>query len=122
MTKYILRIEKDRMKWIRVKKATRQYISLEGRFYDNRDALYMKDIHSSDAVRFTPIDSNQVGMFKPVFVDPNDLRAGIMSKEIAGTKKKAWLNFDVSKVWMYLVGVIIGGAVIITILNGGLGI
>ena len=122
MTKYILRIEKDRMKWIKVKKATRQYISLEGRFYDNRDALYMKDIHSSDAVRFTPIDSNQVGMFKPVLVDPNDLRAGIMSKEIAGTKKKAWLNFDVSKVWMYLLGIIIGGAVIITILNGGLGI
>lgn len=120
MTKYIVRIETDRIRWIKVKKATRQYISLEGRFYDNRDALYLKDIHSSDAIRVTPIDSNQVGMVRPVFVDPNDLRAGIMSKEIAGTKKKAWLNFDISKLPMILIGIVVGGAVLMTILQGGL--
>lgn len=120
MTKYIVRIETDRLKWIKVKKALRQYVGLDGRFYDNSDWTYIKDCHSSDAIRVTPIDSNQVGKVIPKLIDPNDLRAGIMSKEISGDKKKSMMNFDASNLWKYLIAIIIGGSVLYTILTGGI--
>lgn len=120
MTKYIVRLECDRIRWFRIKKADRELITLSGRLYDNEDCLYLKDKHSSDAVMVKPIDSNQVGKPRPVFVDPNRIRAKIMSKEIAGNKKRAWLNLDASKLWMVFIAVIVGGSVMITILNGGL--
>lgn len=120
MTKYIVRLETDRIKWFKIKKAHRELITLHGRLYDNEDRLYVKDRHSSDAIMIKPIDSNQVAKPRAVLVDPNRIRAKIMSKEISGSKKKAWLNFDASNLWMYLIGAIIVGSVLITILNGGL--
>ena len=120
MTKYIVRLETDRIKWFKIKKAHRELITLHGRLYDNEDRLYVKDKHSSDAIMIKPIDSNQVAKPKAVFVDPNRIRAKIMSKEISGSKKKSWLNFDASKVWQLLLGVIIGGVILYTILTGGL--
>lgn len=120
MTKYIVRLECDRIRWFKIKKAERELITLHGRLYANEDRLYLKDKHSSDAVMIKPIDSNQVGKPQAVFVDPNRIRAKIMSKEISGNKKKAWLNLDASKLWMVFVAVIVGGSVLITILNGGL--
>lgn len=119
MTKYLVRIECDRIRWIRIKKAARIFVSIDGRLYRNDDALYLKDAHSSDAIRVTPIDSNQVGRVRPMIVNPDDTRAYIMSKEIAGTKKKSWANLDASKIWMYLVGAIVVGVVAWTILTNG---
>lgn len=122
MTKYVVRLEADRIKWFKIKKAERELLTLSGRLYDNEDRLYMKDKHTSDAIMIKPIDSNQVG--KPAdhvcFVDANRLRAKIMSKEISGQKKKAWLNMDASKIGMFLIGAIIVGVVAYTILTGGL--
>ena len=122
MTKYVLRMEADRMKWFKVKKADRELLTLSGRLYDNEDSLYLKDKHTSDAIMVKPIDSNQVG--KPAdhvcYVDANRLRAKIMSKEISGQKKKAWLNMDASKIGMFLIAAIVVGVVAYTILTGGL--
>lgn len=122
MTKYVVRLEADRIKWFKIKKAERELLTLSGRLYDNEDRLYVKDKHTSDAIMIKPIDSNQVG--KPAdhvcFVDANRLRAKIMSKEISGQKKKAWLNMDASKIGMFLIGAIIVGVVAYTILTGGL--
>lgn len=121
MTKYVVRLETDVIKWFKVKKANRLLLSLHNRLYWNEDRYYTKDKHSSDAIRITPIDSNQVGMVTPVLINPDDVRAMIMSKEISGTKKKSWLNLDASKLWQYLVIIIIAGTVLYTILmNGGL--
>ena len=124
MTKYVVRLEADRIKWFRIKKAEREMLTLSGRFYDNEDRLYVKDKHTSDAIMVKPIDSNQVG--KPAchmcFVDVNRLRAKIMSKEISGQKKKAWLNMDASKIGMYLIAAIVIGVVAYTILTGGLNV
>lgn len=120
MTKYIVRLETDRIRWFKIKKAYRELITLQGRLYSNEDRYYVKDRHSSDAIMIKPIDSNQVAKPVAVFVDPNMIRAKIMSKEISGSKKKAWLNFDASKIWMYLIGAIIVGVVGYTILTGGL--
>lgn len=122
MTKYVVRLEADRIKWFKIKKAERELLTLSGRLYDNEDCLYVKDKHTSDAIMIKPIDSNQVG--KPAdhirFVDANRLRAKIMSKEISGQKKKAWLNMDASKIGMYLIVAIIIGVVAYTIVTGGL--
>ncbi len=120
MTKYVVRLEADRIKWFRIKKAEREMLTLSGRLYDNEDRLYVKDKHSSDAIMVKAIDSNQVGKPVPVYVDPNRLRAKIMSKEISGQKKKAWLNMDASKIGAYLIAAIIIGVVAYTILTGGL--
>ncbi len=120
MTKYIVRLECDCIKWFKIKKAHRELITLHGRLYDNEDCLYVKDKHSSDAIMVKPIDSNQVGKPQAVFVDPNRIRAKIMSKEISGSKKKAWLNLDASKLWMYLLAFIIGGVILYTVLSGGI--
>lgn len=122
MTKYVVRLETDRIKWFKIKKAERELLTLSGRLYDNEDRLYVKDKHTSDAIMIKPIDSNQVG--KPAdhvcFVDANRLRAKIMSKEISGQKKKAWLNMDASKIGMFLIAAIVVGVVAYTILTGGL--
>ena len=119
MTKYIVRLETDRITWKKVRKPLRQYLSWDARFYDNADWTYIKDCHSSDAIRVTPIDSNQVGKVNPKLIDPDDIRCGIASMEISGTKKKSWLNFDASKLWLYLIGFIIAGTIIYTVLSGG---
>ena len=119
MTKWIVRLECDRIKFFRIKKATRQLITLHGRLYRNDDEFYMKDKHSSDAYRITPIDSNQVGKAKPILVDPNDTRALIMSNEISGQKKKAWLNMDASKLWQVFLIVIISGSILYGWMMGG---
>ena len=122
MTKYVVRLEADRIKWFKIKKAERELLTLSGRLYDNEDRLYVKDKHTSDAIMVKPIDGNQVG--KPadhvVYVDPNRLRAKIMSKEISGQKKKAWLNLDASKIGAFLIAAIVVGVVAYTILSGGL--
>lgn len=121
MAKYVVRLQCDKIRWFKVKKAERLMLSLHNRLYWNADKYYTKDKHSSDAIRVTPIDSNQVGMVTPVLIDPDDVRATIMSKEISGTKKKSWLNMDASKLWQYLVIIIIAGTVLYTILmKGGL--
>lgn len=120
MTKYIVRVETDRIRWFKIKKAHRELITLQGRLYSNEDRFYVKDRHCSDAIMIKPIDSNQVAKPVATFVDPNMIRAKIMSKEISGSKKKAWLNFDASKLPMYLIGAIIVGVVAYTILSGGL--
>ena len=124
MTKYVVRLEADRIKWFKIKKAERELLTLSGRLYDNEDRLYVKDKHTSDAIMIKPIDSNQVG--KPadhvIFVDANRLRAKIMSKEISGQKKKAWLNLDASKIGAFLIAAIVVGVVAYTILTGGLNI
>ena len=121
MTKYLVRLQCDRIKWFKVKKAERLMLSLHQRLYWNEDRYYTKDMHSSDAIRITPIDSNQVAMVRPELIDPDDIRAMIMSKEISGQKKKSWLNMDAGKLWKYLLAIVIGGAVLYTILlKGGL--
>ena len=121
MTKYLVRLQCDRIKWFKMKKAERLMVSLHERLYWNGDRYYTKDKHTSDAIRITPIDSNQVGMVTPELINPDDIRATIMSKEITGNKKKSWLNMDSSKLWQYLLMIIVGGLVLYTVLiNGGI--
>ena len=120
MTKYLVRLQTDRIKWFKVKKAERLLLSLHNRLYWNEDRYYTKDMHSSDAIRITNIDSNQVGMVTPQLINPDDIRATIMSKEISGQKKKSWLNMDASKLWQYLTVAIVAGAILYMVLiNGG---
>lgn len=119
MTKWLVRLECDRIKFFKMKKANRQLVTLHNRLYRNDDSLYVKDKHCSDAYRITPIESSQVGKSKPVFVDPNYTRAIITSKEISGEKKKSWLNMDTGKLWQIFLMVIIGGSILYGCIVGG---
>ena len=117
MTKYLVRLECDKIKWFKMKKANRLLLSLHARLYWNEDKYYTKDKHTSDAIRITPIDSNQVAMITPSLINPDDIRATIMSKEISGTKKKSWFNMDAGKMWQYLVIAIVAGSILYYVLG-----
>lgn len=121
MPKYIVRVECNRIRWIKVKKAERDLIGLGNRLYSNEDKLYLPDLHSSDAIRITPIDSNNAAGFysESKSVNPDTVRAKIMSAEIGGTKKKSILNFDASKLWQYLTAIIVVGAIVYGLLASG---
>ena len=121
MPKYIVRVECNRIRWIKVKKSERDMIGLGNRLYSNEDRLYVPDLHSSDAIRITPMDSVNAGgaIAASKVVNPDDMRAKIMSAEIGGTKKKSLLNFDSSKLWQYLTAVIVVGAIVYGLLASG---
>lgn len=121
MPKYIVRVECNRIRWIKVKKSERDMIGLGNRLYSNEDRLYVPDLHSSDAIRVTPMDSVNAGgaIAASKVVNPDDMRAKIMSAEIGGTKKKSLLNFDSSKLWQYLTAVIVVGAIVYGLLASG---
>ena len=121
MPKYIVRVECNRIRWIKVKKSERDMIGLGNRLYSNEDRLYVPDLHSSDAIRITPMDSVNAGgaIAASKVVNPDDMRAKIMSAEIGGTKKKSLLNFDSSKLWQYLTSVIVVGAIVYGLLASG---
>lgn len=121
MPKYIVRVECNRIRWIKVKKSERDMIGLGNRLYSNEDRLYVPDLHSSDAIRITPMDSVNAGgaIAASKVVNPDDMRAKIMSAEIGGTKKKSLLNFDASKLWQYLTAVIVVGAIVYGLLASG---
>lgn len=121
MPKYIVRVECNRIRWVKVKKAERDMIGLGNRLYSNEDRLYLPDLHSSDAIRITPMDSNNAAGYRAVgkMVNPDDMRARIMSAEIGGTKKKSLLNFDASKMWQYLTAAIVVGAILYGLLASG---
>lgn len=121
MPKYIVRVECNRIRWIKVKKSERDMIGLGNRLYSNEDGLYVPDLHSSDAIRITPMDSVNAGgaIAASKVVNPDDMRAKIMSAEIGGTKKKSLLNFDASKLWQYLTAVIVVGAILYGLLASG---
>lgn len=121
MTKYIVRVECDVIRWVKIKKAERDMVGLGNRLYANDDRLYLPDLHSSDAIRITPIDSNNAAGFysETKTVDPDEIRARITSSEIGGTKKKSILNFSASKLWQYLTAVIVVGAILYGLLASG---
>lgn len=121
MPKYIVRVECNRIRWIKVKKSERDMIGLGNRLYSNEDRLYLPDLHSSDAIRITAMDSNNAAGYRAAgkMVNPDDMRARIMSAEIGGTKKKSLLNFDASKMWQYLTAAIVAGAILYGLLASG---
>lgn len=103
--KYLVRIECDRISFIKIKKSAKALVTVNGRLYRNDDALYVKDHFSSDAMRFQNIDSSQILSNRPVFIDPDMTRAYADSAKLSGNKRRVWLNLDSSSLWKYLTAI-----------------
>lgn len=105
--KYVVRIEKDRIKLFRIKKGPRQMVSIASRLYVTTDDLAVKDLHTDDAMYFYPIDATQPLLHKAQLVDPDRTRALIRSAQLGGNKKKMWANIDPGLLGKYLVPIVV---------------
>lgn len=94
-------------------------VSTAGRLYRVDDRLMVKDQASSDCLAIYEIDGTQPIMPSPEYVDPDSTRIYIDSAKLAGTKKKVWVNLDKSIIMPALMAVIIGGTVLMSILQEG---
>ena len=112
MTKYIARIEKNKILFIKVKKKAKALVTVDGRLYPNDDQFYLKDVNWFDAIRFQNIDSTQIIMGRPVFVDPDRTRAISDSAKLSGNKKRIWLNLDGGNLWKWLTVIAVGGSIL----------
>lgn len=112
MAKYIARMEINRILFIKVKKKAKALVTVDGRLYPNDDQFYLKDVNWMDAIRFQRIDSTQVIMGRPVYVDPDRTRAISDSAKLSGNKKKIWLNLDSGNLWKWLAIIALGGSLL----------
>ena len=110
--KFLAIIETNRIKFLKMKKNARPLVTVNGRIYPNDDELYIKDHYSADAMRFQRIDSSQIVSNRMLFIDPDMTRVKIKSMQLAGSKRKLWLNLDSSKLWKYLTVIAVVGSLI----------
>lgn len=110
--KYLVIIESNRIKFLKMKKNARALVTVNGRIYPNDDGYYVKDHYSSEAMRFQRIDSTQIISNSSIFIDPDMTRVKIKSMQLAGSKRKLWFNMDSSKLWKWLTAIAIVGSLI----------
>lgn len=110
--KFLAVMEVNRIRFLKLKKADRPLVTINGRMYPNDDELYLKDQISGDAYRFQPIDSSQILHRRPIFIDPNMTRAKAKSMDQGNSKKHLWLNMDSSSLWKYLTAIAVVGSLI----------
>lgn len=110
--KYLAVMESNRIRFLKMKKNARPLVTVNGRIYPNDDEIYLKDHFSSDAIRFQRIDSSQIVSNRPIFIDPDMTRIKIKSMQLAGSKRKLWLNMDSSKLWKWLTAIAVVGSLI----------
>lgn len=117
--KYLCRLEKDRIKFYRLKKGPRQMVSVAGRLYRTDDRLMVKDTQSSDCLSIYEIEQTQPTLPSPHYVDPDSTRVYIDSAKLAGTKTKVWASLDTSSILPILLFLIVGGTVLMNFLQEG---
>lgn len=112
MTKYLVLIDVDKVRFLKVKKGAKSLITRNGRIYRNDAGYYVKDYLSADALRINRLDSTQPVLTRAQFSDPDLTRVYIESAKLSGSKKRVWLNMDASKIWQYLTAVAIVGSLL----------
>lgn len=114
--KYILRHEVDRWRVYRLKKGTRQAVSIAGRTYPTDDELFYRDPLTSDAWETVDIDDLQPYRHKPIYYNVRKLSILNMSSKVTGNRKKRVLDLDSKKLYNYIsvaiVGLVLGWYVI----------
>lgn len=119
MTKYLCRIEVDRIKMYRLKRGPRQMVSVSSRLYRTDDDYMMKDDRTDTAMAVYRIDSTQPRLPEAVMVDPDMTKVYIDSAKMAGTKKSIWATLDTSKITELLMAVMVVGIVAYSLLTRG---
>lgn len=118
MTKYLCRLECDRVKFYKMKKGPRPMVTLNSRLYRIDDCIMVKDRRSPMCMAVYPIDSSQPMLPEPFLVDPDMTRVYIDSARIAGTKKSLWADLQTGKITELLGAVIVIGVLLYTFLSG----
>lgn len=119
MTKFLILVEVDNVRCIRLRKGARSMISRQGRLYRTDDDLFIRDQRSTDAALIYRIDSTQPILCKPKIISPDLTRTYIASAKLSGNKKKTWLNLDGGKAWKMLTAVAIVGSIVYGFMIGG---
>lgn len=110
--KYLALVECHRISFLKMKKKAKSMVTVDGGLYPNFDDLYVKDHESADAFRINRKESTQPVHVRPIFVDPDFIRALIQSMKLSGNKRKRWLNLDGSNLWKYLTAIAVVGSLI----------
>lgn len=110
--KYILRQEVDRWRVYRLKKGTRQAVSIAGRTYPTDDELFYRDPLTSEAWETVDIDDLQPYRHEPIYYKVRKLSILNMSSKVTGNRKKRVLDLDSKKLYNYIsvgiVGLVLG--------------
>lgn len=112
MTKYLVLLDVDVIRFLKVKKRARALVSRDYGLYRNDSKFYIKDFQSSDAMRFNRVSSTQPILPRAKFIDPDDTRVYIQSAKLGSGKKKRWLNMDSNNLWKYLTAIALVGSLI----------
>lgn len=119
MTKYLTIVECDKITVRRMRRGSRQMVSVNGRLYRTDDDIMIRDIDSGDAMAIYPVDDTQPLHPAAPLVDPDMTRALIDSAKIGGNKKRIWVDLDdiTGKVMQILAAIIIIGALVMSFLG-----
>ena len=114
--KYILRQEVDRWRVYRLKKGTRQAVSIADRTYPTDDELFYRDPLTSEAWETVDIDDLQPYRHAPIYYPVKKLSILNLSSKVPGNRKKRVLNLDSKQLYNYvtiaIVGLVLGWYVI----------
>ena len=114
--KYILRQEVDRWRVYRLKKGTRQAVSIADRTYPTDDELFYRDPLTSEAWETVDIDDLQPYRHAPIYYPVKKLSILNLSSKVTGNRKKRVLNLDSKQLYNYvtiaIVGLVLGWYVI----------
>lgn len=110
--KYLVLIDVDCIYFCKVKKKAKTMLTKNNGLYTNETRYYVKDIRSSDAMRFNRVSSTQPVLPKAEFVDPDMIRVKIRSSKLGHKQRKTWLNMDSNNIWKWLTGIAIVGSLI----------
>lgn len=103
----------------KMKRRSRQMVSVASRLYRTDDDLCLKDQKSADAMYFYPIDSTQPLLLEPRLVDPDYTRALIGSAKYSGNQKKIWSALDVGSIKKMMIPLIVVACIVYGYLIAG---
>lgn len=106
--KYVLRQEVDRWRVYRLKKGTRQAVSIADRTYPTEDELFYRDPMTSEAWMVVDIDDLQPYRHAPIYYPVKKLSILNLSSKVTGNRKKRVLNLDSKQLYNYLAFGIVG--------------
>ena len=106
--KYVLRQEVDRWRVYRLKKGTRQAVSIADRTYPTEDELFYRDPMTSEAWMVVDIDDLQPYRHAPIYYPVKKLSILNLSSKVTGNRKKRVLNLDSKQIYNYLAFGIVG--------------
>ena len=106
--KYVLRQEVDRWRVYRLKKGTRQAVSIANRTYPTDDELFYRDPMTSDAWMVVDIDDLQPYRHAPIYYPVKKLSILNLSSKVTGNRKKRILDLDSKQLYNYLAYGIVG--------------